>query len=82
MLSPFVALRVNSAKHLARGAPRCFAALSMTGLDLSVDKNCQVHLNLALEKIVLDSKAGGSAARTNTQLVVDRLSVPVDRERA
>ncbi len=33
-LSPFVAFRVNSAKGLARGAQRCFAALSMTKLGL------------------------------------------------
>jgi hypothetical protein len=31
-LSPFAALRVNSAKGLSRWAARCFAALSMTVL--------------------------------------------------
>ncbi len=30
MLSTFAALSVNSAKDLARGVTRCFAALSMT----------------------------------------------------
>ncbi len=35
-LSPFAALRVNSAKGLSRSATRCFAALSMTGLALSM----------------------------------------------
>ncbi len=29
---------LSAAKHLSRGAPRCFAALSMTALDLSVDE--------------------------------------------
>ncbi len=31
-LSTFVALGVHSAKGLARGAARCFAALSLTGV--------------------------------------------------
>src|SRR6266851_5832304 len=35
-LSPFASLRGNSAKGLSRAAARCFAALSMTGLDLAV----------------------------------------------
>jgi len=34
-LSLFASLRVNSARGLLRAAARCFAALSMTGLDLS-----------------------------------------------
>jgi hypothetical protein len=37
-LSTFVPLSVHSAKGLSRSATRCFAALSMTGLDLSVDE--------------------------------------------
>src|SRR5258708_31149618 len=35
-LSPFASLRGNSAKGLSRAAARCFASLSMTGLDLAV----------------------------------------------
>ncbi len=35
-LSPFAPLSVNSAKGLSRWAARCFAALSMTELDLAV----------------------------------------------
>src|SRR5437763_1401806 len=45
-LSPLVML--SEAKHLSGQAHRCFASLSMTVLDLSVDEERPVHLNLAL----------------------------------
>jgi len=35
-LSTFAPLSVNSAKGLSRWAKRCFAPLSMTGLDLAI----------------------------------------------
>src|SRR5258708_31824514 len=55
MLSPCASLRVNSAKNLARGAQRCFAALSMTAraalrAALSGDWKCSSLLATRIQK--------------------------------
>jgi hypothetical protein len=40
------------------------------------------EVTFCLEEIMLHGKAGGSTARVNPQLAVDRLGVSIDRERA
>jgi len=50
ILSPFTALRVNSAKDLARWAMRCFAALSMTvsALVVKVHNRASTGIHVAI----------------------------------
>src|SRR6266851_1793690 len=63
-LSPCASLRGNSAKGLSRSAARCFAALSMTGLDLAV----AAELSRAFEPCL-------SSNIRNHKLQLDKLSL-------
>src|SRR6266852_4543051 len=63
-LSTFAPLSVNSAKGLSRWAARCFAALSMTGLELSIDEELSSSFEPCLNFLIRTSEQPAKADKS------------------